>query len=77
MCYNTIREREREALQKKGEQKMKFYGAHISKSHGHAVCGKYFNSAVEAWNYAKPSCGYSGAVVAYKGTKIVKRVERA
>ena len=55
---------------------MKFYAAIISKYNGHAVCGKYFDHATDAWKYIKPDCGYSGSIVVYKNGAILKMVER-
>lgn len=70
-------QREGETLQKKGEQKMNFYACIIDRNSDRAVCGRYFEHAVDAWNYANPSCGYSGAIVVYRGTAILREIERA
>ena len=70
-------QREGETPQKKGEQIINFYAAIIDKNNGHAVCGRYFKHAVDAWSYASPACGYNGAVIVYKGTVIVRKIERA
>ena len=56
---------------------MNFYACIIDRNSDRAVCGRYFKHAVDAWNYANPTCGYRVAIIAYKGTAIVWEIERA
>ena len=56
---------------------MTYYAAIISKYTGRAVCGRYFDNKAKAWEFAKPTCGYSGSVVTYDDGRIVEIEDRA